>query len=142
MVAAQSTAKYQVEITAREHRWIADEPLSSGGDDAGPGPYELLLGALAACKIMTVKMYAERKGWPLAAVQARLDRRQVNARDLGEASIETDHGVDLINVQMDFEGELTAEQRNRLLEISERCPVHRTLTGDIRIRSEMALPVA
>jgi putative redox protein len=141
MVTAESRDNYQVEIEAGQHKWTADEPISSGGDDAGPAPYDLLLGALAACKVMTVRMYAERKHWPLERVRTRLERRKVNAGTLGEDSIEPGVPVDLIDVDVEFEGSLSEEQRTRLLEISERCPVHRTLTGEIRIRTRMTAPV-
>jgi uncharacterized OsmC-like protein len=142
MVTAETRVNYQVEIRAGQHRWISDEPVSSGGDDAGPAPYELLLGALAACKVMTVRMYAERKHWPLERIRIKLERHKVDAGVLGEGSFESGATVDLIDVDIEFEGDLSEQQRTRLLEISKRCPVHRTLTGDIRIRSEMALPVA
>lgn len=139
MVTAKGGKKYQVEINARQHSWRADEPVSSGGDDTGPRPYELLLGALAACKIITVRMYAERKGWPLEGVHASLNRRKVQAHELREAAGENGSTIDLIEVDIDFEGDLDPDQRNRLLEISERCPVHRTLTGDIRIVSNLGI---
>jgi putative redox protein len=141
MVTAESRNNYQVEIWAGQHRWISDEPVSSGGDDAGPAPYELLLGALAACKVMTVRMYAERKHWPLKRIRTKLERHKVDAGALGEGSFESGATLDLIDVDIEFEGDLSEQQRTRLLEISERCPVHRTLTGDIQIRSKMALPV-
>lgn len=135
MIRAESREKYQVEIGARGHRWQSDEPLASGGDDTGPSPYELLLGALAACKIITVRMYAERKGWPLEGIRASLSRRMVPAGELGDGDPDADGMVDLLEVEMRFDGDLEPEQRARLLEISERCPVHRTLTGEIRIHS-------
>lgn len=139
MVTARSGKKYQVEVNARQHSWRADEPTSSGGDDTGPSPYELLLGALAACKIITVRMYAERKGWPLKGVRAALNRRKVQAHELREESGENGSIIDLIEVDIDFEGDLDPDQRNRLLEISERCPVHRTLTGDMRIVTNLGI---
>lgn len=139
MVTARSDKKYQVEINARRHSWRADEPLYSGGDDTGPGPYELLLSALAACKIITVRMYAERKGWPLEGVRTSMNRRKVPARELNETIADDAQAIDLIEVDIDFDGDLTPEQRARLLEISERCPVHRTLTGEIRIESNVGI---
>lgn len=136
MVTAQSREKYQVDIEAGRHQWRSDEPVESGGDDTGPSPYELLLGALAACKIITVQMYAERKGWPLTGVRANLSRRKVPGTEIGEGG--SSGPLDLIEVDIRFEGDLGSEQLQRLLEISERCPVHRTLTRGVLIRSDLA----
>ena len=104
------------------HRLTADEPAAAGGTDAGPNPPELLLAALGVCKGMTLRMYAERKGWPLRSVRVHLVRSEVEA---GEP----------VEVTISFVGELSDEQRRRLLEISEHCPVHRMLTSGVAIRS-------
>lgn len=119
------------------HKIVADEPVKAGGADEGPDPYDLLLASLAACKLITVRMYADRKGWPLEGARARLGQRRIHAEDC--AQCESDTGwVHEIDVELEFSGALTNEQRDRLLEISDRCPVHRTLTGEIIIRSSAA----
>jgi putative redox protein len=122
------------ELVAPRHRWLADEPESVGGADRGPSPYELLLGALGACKAMTLRMYANRKGWPLSSVKARLRHGRIHA-DACEAC-ESDKGlVDHIEVKLEIEGDLDDEQRARLGEIADRCPVHRTLMTETLIET-------
>ena len=123
---------FRQEITVAGHALHADEPVSAGGTNAGPGPYELVLAALGSCKSMTVSMYARRKSWPLEKVTVRLRHDRVHAEDC--ADCETKEGfVDRIDVEMLLEGKLDASQRARLLEIADKCPVHKTLTSEIRI---------
>ena len=121
-------------MTAGRHRLIADEPIGTG-EDAGPDPYALLLSALGACKVITVRMYAERKGWPLETVEVSLDTHKVHARDCEDCESDPEARVDIIEVDIAFEGPLTEDQLACLVEISERCPVHRTLTGEVKIRT-------
>ena len=122
------------QVQAGTHRLTADEPVSFGGTDAGPNPYDLLLSALGACTSMTAGMYARRKGWPLEAVTVRLWHSKVHAADCAEC--ETKEGkLDRIEMQVEFAGPLSGEQRARLLEIANKCPVHRTLTSEIDIRT-------
>jgi putative redox protein len=112
---------------------ITDEPTTAGGDNAGPDPYTLLLAALGSCISMTVTLYARRKGWPLTRVIVRLKQERVHARDCAQCD-ETQEGyIHRIERAVVFEGELSAEQRARLHEISHKCPVHRTLTSPIVI---------
>ncbi|MBI1779342.1 MAG: OsmC family protein [Proteobacteria bacterium] len=114
------------------HRLLADEPKEAGGTDAGPGPYELLLMALGACTSMTIRLYARRKNWPLERIEVRLSHGKIYAKDC--ADCETKEGkIDRIERRIQLVGGLDAAQRQRLMEIAEMCPVHRTLTSEIKI---------
>ncbi|HKY59831.1 MAG TPA: alpha/beta fold hydrolase [Gemmatimonadota bacterium] len=127
---------YAVEILTYGHRLVADEPEEKGGTDRGPSPYDLLLAALGACKAITVRMYADRKGWPLLRTIYRLDHDRIHAEDC--ADCETKEGrIDEIRAELQFVGPLSEGQRERLLEIADKCPVHRTLTGEVKIRSRL-----
>ena len=124
------------EIHAGRHQLVADEPVSAGGTDAGPSPYDLLLAALGACTSMTVGMYARRKEWPLEEVTVHLRHSKIHATDCAEC--ETKEGMlDRIERDIHFSGPLTDEQRSRLLEIANKCPVHRTLTSEIDIETRL-----
>lgn len=136
-VVARSLANVQVEISAGQHQFVADEPLGVG-DDQGPNPYDLLLSALGACKVMTVQMYARRKGWPLEKVEVSLSTRKVHARDCEDCESNPNARVDLVECLISFQGDLNEQQVQRLTEISERCPVHRTLTSETKIRTRLA----
>ena len=135
-VSARSVGGYKVEITAGRHTFLTDEPAGIG-DDAGPGPYDLLLSALAGCKIMTVSMYARRKGWPLEGVEVELRTSKVHARDCEDCESDPSALIDLIETEISFQGDLEAEQVSRLAEIADRCPVHRTLRSETVIRSRV-----
>ena len=122
------------EIIAHTHRLVADEPLLVGGTDTGPGPYELLLASLGACTSMTVALFARRKGWPLESVTVWLRHSKEYAADCRDC--DTREGMlDRIDRDIQFSGPLTTEQKQRLLEIADKCPVHRTLTSEIDIRT-------
>jgi putative redox protein len=139
MVAETGQGKFQQAITVGPHRLLADEPVSVGGLDSGPGPYDFLLAGLGACTAMTVRLYAERKAWPLERVSVVLKHGKIHAADC--ADCETREGMlDRIDRTITFAGELDAEQRQRLLEIADKCPVHRTLTSEIDIRTVEAPP--
>jgi uncharacterized OsmC-like protein len=136
VVVRGNAAGFAQQIAVGSHRLIADEPISVGGTDTGPNPYDLLLVSLGACTSMTVAMYARRKHWPLESVTVRLRHSKIHAADCEEC--ETRDGLmDRIERDIEFAGALTEEQRSRLLEIAEKCPVHRTLTSEINIRSQL-----
>lgn len=123
-VAETGLGRFQVEARIADAAILIDEPLASGGLGSGPNPYNLLGAALGACKAMTIRLYANRKNWPLSHVQVDVRHRRagLNARDLFEADVH-------------LEGDLSAEQQARLLEIAERCPVHLTLTRGADVRT-------
>jgi uncharacterized OsmC-like protein len=130
-------AGFAQEIVAGQHRLNADEPLSAGGSDTGPTPYELLLAALGACTAMTVTMYARRKKLPLDGIVVRLRHSRIHAEDCFEC--QTEEGfLDRIDREIELSGSLSPDDRLRLFEIAEKCPVSRTLTSEINIRSVLA----
>jgi putative redox protein len=136
-VAETGSSAYEVEVRAGAHRWLADEPASVGGADAGPGPYDLLAAALGACTAMTLRMYARQKGLPLRQVRVRLKHAKVHASDC--AHCETKVGrIDRIERAIALDGGLDEAQRQRLLEIADKCPVHRTLHGEVDVVSRLA----
>jgi putative redox protein len=126
--------QFQQEIIVGAHRLLADEPVASGGLDSGPGPYDFLLAALGACTSMTLRLYADRKQLPLARTVVRLRHSKIHAADCAEC--ETKEGkIDRIERAIALEGALDADQRARLIEIADKCPVHRTLESEINIRT-------
>jgi putative redox protein len=129
--------KFQQIVTVGPHRLTADEPVAVGGGDTGPGPYELVLAGLGACTSMTMRLYAERKSLPLERVTVTLKHSRIHAEDCAEC--ETKAGMlDQIDRVIAMEGALDDEQRQRLMEIADKCPVHRTLTSEIRIVTQAA----
>jgi len=125
---------FQQEIISGAHRLTADEPVNAGGLDSGPGPYDLLLAALGACTSMTLRLYADRKRLPLTRVQVRLRHDRIYATDCAEC--ETKEGmIDRIERVITLEGDLNTEQRARLMDMADKCPVHRTLKSEIDIRT-------
>lgn len=128
---------FRTEILARGHALLADEPKSVGGDDLGPTPYDLLAAALGACTSMTLGMYARRKGWPLDEATVRLKHSRIHARD-EEACENREPRMDRLDREVTLEGDLDDEQRARLLEMADRCPVHRTLSAGVEITTRSA----
>jgi uncharacterized OsmC-like protein len=134
LVRETGRGQFQQEVMLGSHRLLADEPKDVGGLDSGPGPYDLLLAALGACKAMTVRLHANRKQFPLQRVQVRLQHRRIYAADCAECETKTGM-IDRIECAITLEGNLSDEQRGRLMEIAEKCPVHRTLTSEVDIRT-------
>lgn len=125
------------EITSGTHRLLADEPASIGGTDSAPTPYDYVLAGLGACTSMTVGLYARRKKWPLKDVTVALRHSRIHAKDC--ADCETKDGMlDRIEIEVGLTGDLTPEQRAKLIEIAGKCPVHRTLTAEIDVRVKPA----
>ncbi|MGO4813298.1 alpha/beta fold hydrolase [Cupriavidus sp. 2MCAB6] len=129
--------KYQQRITAGPHHLLADEPVSFGGLNGGPAPYDLLLAALGACTAMTMRMYAERKGFPLEHVAVSLRHEKIHAADCAECST-TEGKIDWIEREITMRGPLDEAQRAALLEIADKCPVHRTLHSEVMVRTHEA----
>jgi uncharacterized OsmC-like protein/pimeloyl-ACP methyl ester carboxylesterase len=130
-------SKFQQIVTSGPHEMLADEPVAVGGKDSGPGPYDFVLAGLGACTSMTMRMYADRKSLPLDRVTVTLKHSKIHAKDCAEC--ETREGMlDQIDREIRIEGALDADQRARLMEIADKCPVHRTLHSEIRIVTKAA----
>jgi putative redox protein len=127
-------SSFAQQIAVGPHRLHGDEPESVGGTGTGPSPYDFLLAALGSCTSMTVGMYARRKNWPLERVTVWLRHSKIYAADCSECETKEDM-LDRIERDVRFDGPLTLEQRSRLLEIANKCPVHRTLTSEINIQT-------
>ncbi|HEX4648239.1 MAG TPA: OsmC family protein [Steroidobacteraceae bacterium] len=129
VTAVNGATPYVVTLEDRRgHRWLADEPLEAGGANEGPSPTTLLLSALGACTAITVRMYAARKSWPLAGVEVQLEFNPEGAPAEGND----------IRRRIALRGELTEEQRERLLDVANKCPLHRLLTGRTRIHTALS----
>jgi len=137
VVVRGNAAGFAQEIVAGGHHLTADEPASMGGTESGPSPYELLLAALGACTSMTVALYARRREWPLEEVSVRMRHAKIHAEDC--ANCETKEGMlDRVESEIELTGNLSEEQRAKLLEIAKKCPVRRTLTSEIDVRTKLA----
>ncbi len=139
-VVVRSQEGLRQEIEAGRHRLVADEPASGGGADAGPDPYALLLAALGACTSMTVRLYAQRKGWALDGVTVELSHAKVHSADCADCEGATSLGViDRIQRRIRVRGRLDSAQVARLAEIARKCPVLKTLTAGARVADDVAL---
>ena len=129
-VSENGLGHYQQSVRIGSHHLIADEPISAGGCDAGPAPYDYLLAALGSCTSMTLRMYAERKAIQLSAISVELTHEKIDTESAGK--------IDHITRRITLTGELSPEQSQRMLEIANKCPVYRTLSGSIRIDSQLS----
>ena len=127
--------KFGTEVHTTAHRFIADEPRSYGGDESGPTPYDLLLAALGTCTAMTMKMYADQKGWPFAGARIHLTHERNHAEDLLHALEPGEQAQALHRVITLLGDALTGEQRAKIIAIADKCPVHRTLEGHLHIHT-------
>ena len=141
LVAETGAGKFQNTVAVGRHRLFADEPRSVGGDDTGPSPYDYLGAALAACTSMTLRMYAARKGWDVGRIAVEVDHDRMHAQDCEECAAETREAggkVDVFARNIAIEGEIDGEMRARLLEIADKCPVHRTLERGARVTTTVS----
>ena len=134
---SSGSSRYLQNISIGPHVFSADEPGDFGGNDEGPNPYELLLAALGTCTNITVRMYAERKLWPLLGVNVRLSCGTIHAEDSAASAAKVSM-VDRIEMEISFTGDLSEDQFHRLFEIANRCPIHRTLVSHVEICSRLA----
>ena len=138
VVVRTGNGKFGTEVHTVSHRFVADEPLSYGGDDTGPTPYDLLNAALGTCTAMTMKMYADRKGWPFEGTTIEVTHERDHSHDC-ECALDEDVQVQALNRKIAVHGaELTDDQRAKIIEIADKCPVHRTLEGHLHIHTERA----
>jgi len=135
-VVVKHIKNYQQEAKTSQHTIIIDEAKDVGGDGKGPDPYDLLLSALGGCTSMTIMMYARRKGWPLEGVQVTLNHEKIHASDCEECVTE-EGKLDQITKTIFLKGVLSQEQRERLLEIADRCPVNKTITTECHVVSTL-----
>jgi len=133
-VVAQNGNGLRTDVTANGYSMVVDEPAEFGGTDAGPTPYDHLLAALGGCTAMTVRMYAKRKDWPLESVRVLMKHDRIHAKDC--ETCETESGrLDRIELELELDGPLEDKQRQRLMEIAEKCPIHRTLNSEVLIKT-------
>ena len=136
MVVSGPATGFRTEVEVGGHRLVVDEPLTVGGADQGPTPYEMLLAGLGACTAMTLRLYADRKKWPLERARISLRHRKVHAQDCVDC-VTKPAKMDVVDRIITLDGSLTEEQRAKLLEIAERCPVHQTLQGQIQVNTRL-----
>ncbi|MFU8840619.1 MAG: OsmC family protein [Nitriliruptoraceae bacterium] len=133
-ITATLSEGYAVDLrTSSGHRWAADEPTAVGGTDTGPNPYELLLGALAACTSITVSMYAQRKGWAFDGIEVRYEHDRIHVEDCADCEQHQRGYIDRIVSHVTIRGDLDEAQRTRLAQVAASCPVHKTLDKGVHL---------
>ena len=137
VLVSERNNKFSQSVQSDDHHWVADEPASVGGNNLGPDPYEHLLAALGTCTTMTMRMYANRKQWPVENVTVTLDHSRDHGEDCSQCD-EQHKQIDVISRSIKITGDLTDEQRNRMMEIADKCPVHRTLHNKLVVKSQLA----
>jgi putative redox protein len=135
IVSETGEGKFTQKITIGEHVLTADEPVDAGGKDLGPGPYDFLLAGLGACTAMTIRWYADIKKIPLKHVKVSLTQEKIHSKDC--ENCDDNSKIDHIDRKIELEGDLSEEHRQKLLDIANKCPVHRTLTSTISITTEL-----
>ena len=135
-VTADLTTGFAVELRAGDHVWFADEPESLGGTDSGPNPYELLLSSVAACTAITISMFCKRKGWELHSVSARYDFDRVHADDCDDCEADAAGRIDRVRSEIFIEGDFDDAARERLAQIAQKCPVHKTIDLGVTFTTE------
>jgi putative redox protein len=132
-ITAILTDGYAVNLSNERHEWLADEPITAGGTDTGPTPYEMLLGSLAACTCITIASYCKHKGLTLESVSTSYDFKRIHADDCANCDDEASGMIDHITSNVHIEGDFDEAQRKRIAQIATRCPVHKTLTNGVHI---------
>ena len=136
VIAQIGKSGYVTDIMAAGHGLVADEPATMGGTDRGPAPFDFLMAGLGTCKAMTLRMYSDRKQWPLDAVTVKLNHKKIDAADC--ETCQTKEGqLDQFDCEIELSGELDDQQKQRLLQIADRCPVHRTLHSEVVVKSKL-----
>jgi putative redox protein len=137
VLVGEANKKFLRQISTDDHAWVADEPKKVGGENLGPDPYEHLLAALGACTSMTIRMYANHKKMPLDDVDITLSHSREHSKDCDDCD-EPNARIDVLSRSVTLRGDLSDAQRTRLLQIADRCPVHKTLEGELQIRTQLS----
>ncbi len=135
-ITADLKSGFAVEIRQGDHVWYADEPTELGGTDTGPNPYDLLLSAVAACSCITLSMYCQRKGWALHSISAKYEHDKTHVDDCEDCDDELSGRIDRIRSEIFIEGDFDDEQRSRLIDVAQKCPVHKTVDNGVSFTTE------
>ena len=135
MIVAEGNQKFLREVSSDDHQWLSDEPTEYGGDNLGPDPYEQLLSSLGTCTSMTLRMYCNHKGWNVEDIDVKLKHSRIHEKDC-EKHNQDDCKIELIEKTISIKGDLDEKQRERLIQVADRCPVHKTLLSKMDISSD------